>query len=159
MKTLMKTLSIFLSLLLVLQAIPLSASAMEIFSDAEYNQNKVTNEINEKNQKPYVLCEDTSKRQENVKHFKMSDGTYQAAVYGYPVHFSENGAWKDIDNTIKINNSAKKENQKYVADISGVEFSFPDKINSGDKIRVKKNGHEILFGYIKDGIQFFRPPK
>ena len=33
-----------------------------------------------------ILFEDTSKRSENTKHFRMKNGSYMAAIYNKPVH-------------------------------------------------------------------------
>ncbi len=42
-----------------------------------------------------------SEREENVKHFDLGYGTYQAVMYGRAVHRkSENGEWVDIDNNL-----------------------------------------------------------
>ena len=49
------------------------------------------------------FAEVTSLREENVKHFSLGNGTYQAVVYGHPVHYQdENGTWQDIDNTLTL---------------------------------------------------------
>ena len=46
-----------------------------------------------------ILYEATELREENVKHFRLSDGRYVAAQYNFPVHvLDENGMWQDIDN-------------------------------------------------------------
>ena len=37
--------------------------------------------------KPTILYEDKNRREANVKHFKMSDGSYQAQIYNQPVHY------------------------------------------------------------------------
>ena len=43
------------------------------------------------------------RREENMKYFLMSDGTYTAAQYGVPVHYKdENNHWQDIDNTLNM---------------------------------------------------------
>lgn len=48
-----------------------------------------------------VLGEVKALRRENVKHFRMSDGSYVAVSYGTPVHYlDENREWTDIDNTM-----------------------------------------------------------
>ena len=40
-------------------------------------------------------------REVSVKHFRLEDGSYVAAQYGYPVHYYDNnGALTDIDNTL-----------------------------------------------------------
>lgn len=36
--------------------------------------------------KPDILYEDTDKREENVKHFRMRDGSFMACAYDRPVH-------------------------------------------------------------------------
>lgn len=37
-------------------------------------------------------------REENIKHFDMGDGTYQAVVYAHPVHeLDADGNWQNID--------------------------------------------------------------
>lgn len=50
-----------------------------------------------------LVSEQTSKRQKFVKQFHLSDGTFLAATYSVPVHYkkSKNGAWKEIDTTLK----------------------------------------------------------
>ncbi|MDD3999579.1 MAG: hypothetical protein PHX62_01620 [Bacilli bacterium] len=41
-------------------------------------------------------------RSESEKHFRKIDGTYEVVLYSNPVHFEENGEWKDIDNSFVI---------------------------------------------------------
>lgn len=48
----------------------------------------------------YVVEEVKAKKEANVKHFRMSDGTFTDASYDAPVHYNEDGEWKDIDNTL-----------------------------------------------------------
>ena len=49
-----------------------------------------------------VISEREELREENVKHFLLSDGTSRAVVYEGPVHYLDNGAWRDIDNTLSL---------------------------------------------------------
>ena len=56
----------------------------------------------------YIVGEEKSLRKENEKHFRLSDGSYIAAVYPEPVHFSDNGEWVDIDNTLVATESGYK---------------------------------------------------
>ena len=46
-----------------------------------------------------ILGEDVSLREESSKTFILSDQTYQKVIYSIPVHYEENGEWKEIDNT------------------------------------------------------------
>ena len=46
-----------------------------------------------------VVREEESLRGEFEKHFLMSDGSYQAVVYSYPVHELVDGVWVEIAST------------------------------------------------------------
>ena len=83
-----------LALVLTVQLLPVSALADEFEIDDErhdtftYEQPNVSGEISEL-------------RGEYEKHFSLSDGTYSAVVYPYPVHYDSNGTWQEIDNTLR----------------------------------------------------------
>ena len=55
----------------------------------------------EKSQQHYILEEALERRDEGVKHFVMEDGSGAAVVYGKPVHYEEEGEWKEIDNRLE----------------------------------------------------------
>ena len=47
------------------------------------------------------ITEIVDRREENVKHFRMADGSVRAISYGCAVHRKdENGIWQDIDNRL-----------------------------------------------------------
>ena len=72
-------------------------------------------------------------REESVKHFRLSDGSYIAAQYNSPVHtLDENGVWQDIDNSLSK---------------SGSEFSNP---TARIKFAKKITGNSTLFS-LHDG--------
>ena len=63
---------------------------------------------------PTVLGEITELREENVKHFRMDDGTYTAVAYDQPVHYEDaNGTWQDIDNTLHYEAATRDTNAIY----------------------------------------------
>ena len=49
---------------------------------------------------PYVQNEVSSLREEDAKHFRLSDGSMAKAMYTEPVHFKQDGRWRDIDNSL-----------------------------------------------------------
>jgi uncharacterized protein YxeA len=57
--------------------------------------------IHEKDSNSEIVKEDESKREENIKVYEKEDGTYQADIYEFPVHYKKNGSWIDIDNTLE----------------------------------------------------------
>ncbi len=138
--------SVLLSIILISAtcSVALPVFAYEILSDndALTKENNLANE-----RQTEIISEVKELREEYVKHFKMSDGTYQAVVYSSPVHYKENGKWQEIDTGIKESTSATKNSEKFYANVADTEFLFPDKITNGELIKIKKNGNEISFGY------------
>ena len=55
-----------------------------------------------------VVGEVTENRDEREKHFRMEDGSFIAVNYGVPVHYAEGEAWKDIDNTLVLQESGMR---------------------------------------------------
>lgn len=72
--------------------------------------------------KAYAVSEITSKREENVKHFRMSDGSFAAMSYSVPVHYDNGAGWQDIDNTLA---SSTDEGANVYNNVSnGIDFKF-----------------------------------
>ena len=40
-----------------------------------------------------IVGEDVTRREEDVKHFRHSDGSYTMVQYGTPVHYEKDGNW------------------------------------------------------------------
>lgn len=47
-----------------------------------------------------VISEKIALREQNVKHFLLSDNTYTAVVYDEPVHYKQGNEWLEIDNSL-----------------------------------------------------------
>ena len=53
------------------------------------------------------------KREDNIKYFKMYDGTIQAYIYEYDVHeLDDNNVYQEVDNSFEDNNNDELENTK-----------------------------------------------
>lgn len=62
---------------------------------------------------PEIIGEvENLRNSDDVKHFRLSDGTYIAAKYGVPVHYYDNGKWIDYDNSFVENNSLDSKGEK-----------------------------------------------
>ena len=106
MKTIHKS---FLSLLLV-SAIVLQIIPATVFATEDDNNTVSIDELmltDEASLAPSasacdeILFEDISLREENIKHFRMKDGSYRAVVYDTPVHYlDDDGNWQEYDNTL-----------------------------------------------------------
>lgn len=117
-----KTLAIFLSVLMIFYLIPATAYASPFeATDAE-------SVVSEPAEYTGEIFEDINRREENVKHFRLEDGTYMAAQYDTAVHsLDENGEWQNIDNTLYESGSEYSTSNarvKFAKKITGNESIF-----------------------------------
>ncbi len=99
---------------------------------------------------PEVLNEIVELRNENTKYFRNSDGSYTAAQYAYPVHYKENGEWKEIDNTLteeNVKGNLVGTENEFVSKKTNTPVKFPEAFqkNSSNEITVSTEGYEISF--------------
>lgn len=97
-----------------------------------------------------IIREVEEKREANVKQFLKDDMTYEAVVYPNPVHYLDNGKWKEIDNSL----SEKKLNDnETVVENKTNNFKVKFAKNSTDKnlVQISKGDFEISWGI--EGIQ------
>lgn len=100
-----KLLSMLLTLALLLQLLPASIFATERDGDALTEAERLLIDegsfVAADETPAEILFEEVALREENVKHFRMSDGSYRAVVYDTPVHYlDEDGQWQEYDNTL-----------------------------------------------------------
>ena len=95
LKKFLKLCSFILSIVLLVNMLPMQSYALEL--DATDTVKPVTGETS---QEVTVLGELTEKRTEYTKEFRLSNGLNLATVYTHPVHYNEDGQWKEIDNTL-----------------------------------------------------------
>lgn len=82
------------------------------------------------------------KRNQNEKHFRKIDGTYEVSLYDYAVHYLENGKWEDIDNTLNdlITDYENKKND--------FKVKFPKKLDDNKSISVKLDNYQVSWNFI-----------
>ena len=98
--------------------------------------------------------EESSKREANIKHFRMTDGSNMAVVYAAAVHFEENGDWVEIDNSLELRNEAENgllPEQVYVNRRNSFGVSLPAALGKERWLRVSNNGHSLSFRLV--GLQ------
>ena len=107
-----RLISLVLSLLILFYVTPITVSAKapdSENSDSEEAVGAVASDADELSSALGQLegiHEVESLRSENVKHFRLPDGSYVAAEYNFPVHYlTENGTFEDINNTLASSGS------------------------------------------------------
>ncbi len=113
------------------------------------SQNSVTN-VELENSEITVLCEDVSLREENVKHFIMSDHSYRAVVYATHVHYQKDGEWVDINNALTSQNVVLGSDDDFVGQITTegpFSVKFANNSNSSKLVRIDKDNYRLSWAY------------
>lgn len=156
-KRLSRILSVILLLSIIAGSIPMQVIAIEdvplitntevpieetLQLDTKVTQQLITEAAGET---PAVIVqEDIALRDEFVKHFQMSDGSYTATVYNEPVHQLVDGAWVEVDNSLQLSTSAKGVAQyKTVGGLTDVSFaqSFGNEL-----VTMEQDNYSITWG-------------
>ncbi len=87
-------------------------------------------------------------REESVKHFLCDDGSYIAATYSSPVHYLDDGEWKEFDNSLEIGTTTygTDSTAMYTTAASATPVSFPQRFANGQKISMSNGGYTVSFG-------------
>ena len=92
----------------------------------------------------HILAENISLRNEFEKHFLMSDGSYQVALYNEPIHKVENGKWVEIDNTLHLQRITNGSTQYITSDgLANVRFAekFGDQL-----VTLQQGSYSLTWG-------------
>ncbi len=143
--------AIILSVFILISICPISIfAAGEEYTDIQFSSNNNERDpdavtINEKYNLNAVR-EIISRREENVKHFILPDGSVEAIVYSNSVHRKdENGIWQDIDN--RLDEDKNKNNQGYIT--SDGRTIFTKKLNTDNPkiFEINENGYQIKVSF------------
>lgn len=142
-----KWIAFLLSFILVVCSLPINTIALEsntpIDSKTTCGSSELIADSQEHTEDEVIgeIVEITSLREENVKHFRLADGTYEAVVYTHPVHRKdENGVWQDIDNTLSLVDDG--DSQKFQTPDSRIKFTNSFKANE-ELFTLSENGYSI----------------
>lgn len=138
MKKTMRFLSMALAILLIIQLFPvtsLAAKADELRALAQADAAQAAFAP--------VAYEEVEKRDANTKVFKRKDGSYTAILSPQPLHYEENGAWKEIDNTLErktVDGRQVLQNRQ-----NAFRVSLPEAVTGKDPVSVTKAGYTLSF--------------
>ena len=91
-----------------------------------------------------ILREVSEKRERCVKHFQMTQKGMAAAVYPVPVHYEEEGQWREIDNRLEA--VQKNGREVYQNFASAVKVSFAKEADAQDLVTIERAGKMISWG-------------
>ena len=135
-----RILSAIMTILILLVSLPTYALASLVPEDTSQGINEEQiEEASFAQGELVVLEEDISLREENVKHFKLSNGTVKAVSYANAIHYLDaDGNWIDIDNSLTLNGSEYTANNKQ-------EIKFANKSGSNGLLSIKDGEYKIDF--------------
>ena len=159
-----KIIALLLSIIMVFCSLPISVfsetlESQPIEENTEENTEATTDDVEEWHlvgEESVVtdeiigeVSEVTALREENVKHFSLPDGTYEAVVYTQPVHRKDkDGVWQDIDNTIELTTIDKA--SKYAT--KDLRVSFADKFTANSNLfTLSENGYSLSMQLLSNG--------
>lgn len=138
-------LAVILSVLMIFTAFPVTAASPTAILETQNPttlKNQEASQDSVTKQEPYVVSEVVEKREPNIKHFRMSDGSYVAAVYPHDVHYEDvNGSLQDINNSLSLetdNNTSVLANKSNIMSVKFMKKSNPNKLYT-----IKKGEHNI----------------
>lgn len=143
-----RTLSLFLSVLMIVLVIPQSVYAAigEALDSAYTESEQLSNDY----EVPYVIGEVEGKRTETSKTFRMSDGTYYLADYGFSVHYRDaNNEWADYDNTLTFDETVDSDGMNgYVNNLSDVGVKFAKNAKSSNLLKLTSGNYQAIIRFL-----------
>ena len=92
-----------------------------------------------------IIQEETGKRDQYTKYFLTEQNAHMVAMYPDPVHYEEDGQWKDIDNTLTLQENEDNE-QVYQNTASNVQVQIAKTSDTDELVSIEKDGIEISWG-------------
>lgn len=92
-----------------------------------------------------------SKRSEYEKHFDNGNGTTTAFINTAPLHYYENGEWKEIDNTLVSDSSGNFVNKSNSMKVTLTPEASVQSINANNQnnmVQIDKNGYSISWDMV-----------
>ncbi|HAY73474.1 MAG TPA: hypothetical protein DCY31_06460 [Ruminococcaceae bacterium] len=132
----MKVIAVILTVIMIVGILP-----MTVFAE-EYNETQLMKTVeieSDKKEKSPIVGEVTDKRDENTKVFERRDGSYTAVITSEPIHYDDNGEWKEIDNTlVRTNNKITNKENSFLVD-------FPTSFDSNSTVSVADGDSTLSF--------------
>lgn len=146
MKKFSRVLSVFLSVALLSTSLPrkvfaASADNLKLSDIVEYRDKQQKKEGK-------IVGEAVEKREKNVKHFLKDDLTSEAVIYNAPVHYLENGKWKDINNSL-LDKKDEENNDVLENKENDFKVKIAKNIKSKKLVTIQKDKYEIQWGIDK----------
>lgn len=132
----LRILSTILSILFVLEMLPISVMAEEYNEYKDLSNAELSTQQEEKSP---IVSEVVSERDAFKKVFEREDGSFTAIISSGPVHYYEDGEWLEIDNTLTETNGT------ITNESNGFSVDLPSEITSDKNVTIATENAELSF--------------
>ena len=145
-----KAISIFLVLVMLAQLLPSQVFAQQLPPEGgtvglvSENDSLNASADTSLDETSTIVSEVIENRTEFSKEFVLSNGLHMTAVYSRAVHYESNGAWEEIDNTLKMIGTGTSAVYTNTAGIW--EVQFPNTLTEANRVSVSMDGYTVSFG-------------
>lgn len=103
-----------------------------------------------------IVGEERQEREENVKHFRLSDGTCKAVYFNEPIHYydEKEQCYKEIDNTLYLAEKDESDEEDfcgYENHNGRTKVKFARNAEEKNLMRVQKGEHKLIWGFLGKG--------
>ncbi len=138
-----KLLCILLVCIFMTQLVPASVLAEVVNDVQELRKTADTVIATEVEEPATIVGEVEAERDESVKHYRLSDGSFVATQYAEPVHYkAADGQWRDIDNTLTL------DGEMYTAQAGEVIRQFPKDLSSGQLFEIAYGDYSLSMSVV-----------
>ncbi|MDL2327617.1 hypothetical protein LJC64_03040 [Ruminococcaceae bacterium OttesenSCG-928-A11] len=104
---------------------------------------------------PVPTDEIISLREENIKHFRMSDNSIVMAVYTEPVHFEKNGQMLEIDTElVPVKAQKAGEFSGYATKANRFEVRFASTANQNQMVTLEEDDYQVSWSALRDAPRY-----
>lgn len=144
-KTLSNILTVMLAMLMALYVFPYEVIAMTTDTSENIDASDVEIIEEAQDEEAYVLHEVDELRETEVKHYRLSNGSYAAVEFPNAVHYeTEEEEYIDIDNTLTLGENG------YNNTDNAVEYTFSDDFDSNTILDCTYGEYGISFNFVKE---------
>ena len=141
-KKIKAVLSVFLTILFVVQLVP-----VQVLSADKTETDNVQQDSVQTASEPTEIVE---LRDAFTKHYRSPEGQYYAEVHAQPVHYKQDGTWKDYDLSLQT----AKSGDGYAVRKTDTPVTFPQSFAADNKITVSHGAYSIGFGVSATNVGF-----
>ena len=127
-------------------------------SEAKKAQKSAINKLADKSAN--IVFEDKNKRNNNSRHYKMSDGTWKTVITASPQNYynSAEKKMRGIDNTLELRRdiSDVKDFSGYENKYNSYKVRFSEDTAKSDLMSIEKDGHKVWFKLIPSSLSVIR---